>query len=92
VIKYPLRKKKIVTPSGDTLYGKPEWPMKTIITAMARIPVSEAISEGSFAGLSRGVRLINDGTLGTVIANLGIVTSTMQTEPWYLPRSTAARR
>jgi hypothetical protein len=75
VIRYPLRKKKIVTPSGAIEYGTPEWPMKTIITATARMPVREAISEGSFAGFSRGVRRISDPTCGTVIENLGIVSA-----------------
>ena len=75
MIRYPLRKKKIVTPSGAIEYGRPEWPMKTIITATARMPVREAISEGSFAGFPRGGRLMSDPSFGTVIENVGIMSA-----------------
>ena len=69
-MRYPLKKKKIVTPSGAAEYGTPEWPMKTSITARARMPVSEAICPGPWpsagaARIARGMGTSGGRGMGT---------------------------
>jgi hypothetical protein len=44
VMRYPLRKKKTVTPSGPGELFIPACPRNTTETARARIPLSEGIS------------------------------------------------